>query len=120
MKGKSIFISALIINIISGCVRQSKVIPSDNIKTVEIQTFNHVSSFKIVSDQNEIGKMMRELNKGELDPAVFKTTYLLKITYTDKDERLVVCNGHRIKVNGLTYKLNKSMDEIVGSRYLSY
>jgi len=96
-----------------GC-HDDLTINSNNIKAIKfiLSTDNKVIS-KSISDSNRIQQIIAELNSAQRELAIFKAIYRLEIVYTDGKEQFVLCNGNRIKVNGLTYILNKSITQII-------
>lgn len=60
-----------------------------------------------ITDQTKIAHMIGQLSKAEKKPAYFKAVYTLRIMYGDTSDVVVICNGNYIKINGLTYDMNK-------------
>jgi hypothetical protein len=112
MKHAIIVICILSISVL-GC-NNSVIIDNNNINVIK---FTHSSDNKIssedISDRNSIQRIVTELNNAKRELAVFKAICTLKIVYVNGKEQLVLCNGNRIKVNGLTYTLNNSITKIM-------
>lgn len=103
----------LIIQLI-GCQTKPTIIRNNNIKTIEIRFFEANRPYlKKIHDENSLKEIIAELNKAKIDPAVFIAQYKLTVIYNDGTEQLIICNGNRIKINGVTYKLKRSINEIL-------
>ncbi|HTE01619.1 MAG TPA: hypothetical protein VK668_20165 [Mucilaginibacter sp.] len=113
MKSLLLLICIWTITII-GCQDKSSIIKSDNIKIIELKfyTGNKVFSENI-SDRQKVQSIVTELNTAKRELSVFKAQYILRIIYSNREEQLIICNGSRIKVNGLTYKLNMPIEKII-------
>ncbi|WP_448698202.1 hypothetical protein ACFGVR_15390 [Mucilaginibacter sp. AW1-3] len=108
----TIIVICILIGSILGC-QNSFIIDNNNIRAIKfyLSKDNHVPSE--ITDKNNIQRIVAELNRAKRELAVFKAICTLKIVYADGKEQLVLCNNNRIKVNGLTYTLNKSITEIM-------
>lgn len=112
MKRAIIVICILTVSVL-GC-QNSVIIDNNNIKVIKLTlSSNHKISSEDISDSNSIQRIVTELNKAKRELAVFKAICTLKIVYADGKEQLVLCNNNRIKVNGLTYTLNKPIIKIM-------
>jgi hypothetical protein len=92
-----------------GCQHGESMVPADNIKAIEIDFYknsyvNGKNTDSTISNPVKINYIINQLNKAELEPAVFKATYKLRIVYDNGNNMLILCNGNRIKLNGLTFK----------------
>lgn len=109
----TIFYSLAII--LTGCRDKTVVvIDNDGIKMIQIEVHKDDRIFSIdISDQSKVQKLVAELNRAIREPAIFQVRYRLKIIYFNGSKQNIICNGNRIKVNGLSYKLEKSTNEIL-------
>jgi hypothetical protein len=89
---------------------------NEEVKRIEVLFHKDGRRFsKEILNRDSIQRIMIELEKAKRELAVFKGVITLIIIYHNKDRQLVLCNGSRIKVNGLTYKLNRPLSEVCSS-----
>jgi len=98
-----------------GCKPGSKLIEDRNIKhiRVAIHSDGNRDQVRDINIPESITKIVNGLNNCYREPMVFKAQYTLTIVYNDGSEKLVICNGSSIKVNGLTYKINRPITELI-------
>lgn len=112
MKHAIIVICILTVSVF-GC-NNSVIIDNNNIKEIKFTLSRGGKiSYEDISDSNRIQRIVTELNKAKRELAVFLSPCTLKIVYANGKEQLVLGNGNRIKVNGLTYILNNSITKIM-------
>ncbi|BEG98040.1 hypothetical protein [Bacteroides sedimenti] len=68
-----------------------------------------------VNNRDSINSLVKTINSADKDPAVFITKYKIIIYYNDNVNDTVLCNSKRIKVDGITYKLDKNLKEIISA-----
>ena len=114
MKPALTFIGCFVLMLLS-CYNKSHLINSDHIKIIQIVNYltNNKTTMKTIYDNRKIGNIIGELNQAVKEPSYFKEQYELKVIYEDGVAKLVIGNGDRIKINGLTYKLNRQIGDII-------
>ena len=95
----------------TGCGTKSSLVNEHNIDTIKIAASR--GDTENVTDLKKIQEITHTLNNAEIEPAYFKAEITLTFVYHDKRKMLVMFNGRRLKINGVTYIINKTIDEIV-------
>lgn len=83
-----------------------KLIKIEVNKRTDRQKFNVTSAKKAVAIVNELNHCTKE-------PVYFKSNYTLTIIYNDGLQRAVFCNGNSMMIDGVTYKIDKYIEEII-------
>ena len=112
---KFIGIALIFIITMIGCEGKSKLFESENIKSITI-THHIVSNNKFIIEihsVDEINKIVDLLNYSRKEPRIFKANYEIKILYNKGLSKLILGNGNMIKVDGLTYKLNQNLNDLI-------
>jgi len=114
-------ISAFILLLtMQSCAQQKNMIVAKDIKSisVEVTNLNQPSDTvrSEITDQSYIAEIVKNLNENYREPIKFYPTHKLRLTYNGGEEKMIYCNGASIKYDGLTYKLKKSIKEILSQQ----
>jgi hypothetical protein len=95
-----------------GCTKSPNLIKGDHIKIIQIM--HYLSGGKLdvknLSNPNKISEAVYQLNNAMKEPAYFKGQYILRIIYKNGSIDSVICNNNLIKINGLTYRMERKID----------
>ncbi len=101
---KLIFIIPIVISIFS-CTSRNLINGDEVTKFIFYEKDKKIS----IENKDSICMIANELNRAKKDPAIFISEYKIIVCYKENANMTVLCNSNRIKINGVTYKMNKSL-----------
>lgn len=100
------------------CANKNGIISRNKVKSIVItldSTNEHLTLPPIeIRNEDSLIQIIKKINECESEPIKFYPTHRLKITYADGQEKMILCSGSALKYEGLTYRLNESIKDIVG------
>ena len=93
---------------------KSQLIDNTGIKliTIEVNKRNDSQKYNITSTKKAVA-IVNELNHCTKEPVYFKSNYTLAIIYKNGSQRTAFCNGDSMMIDGVTYKIDKYIEEII-------
>lgn len=67
----------------------------------------------LIEDKSRIQNIAKHLNRAHREFAIFRSTYRIEVNYANNRKTIILCNGQRINIEGITYKLDSDIEEIV-------
>jgi|GEM_PF-2629975 len=97
-----------------GCRNKGTLVKEDNIDTIKIANslFDTVA-VKSITDPEKILYIAHALNNADVEPRYFKPSLILTLIYSDKHKTTIMCMDKYIKVNGLSYVINKPIKDLI-------
>ena len=97
------------------CKSSVQLLKKDNVELISVEHIAADNKRQIdqIFSPKKVDNIINELNDCYQEPLVFKAQYILTILYKSGDRKLVICNGNSIKVDGLTYKINEPVSDII-------
>jgi hypothetical protein len=99
----------------SSCSNKAEIVNSSNVKSIAVvlNDEGNNSSFMQIISSNSIKSILSNLNDAHPEPIKFYPTHRLNITYADGKQLLVLCSGSSMKVEARTYKMKKTIRNIL-------
>jgi hypothetical protein len=66
-----------------------------------------------IKNKDSISNIIKTINNADKEPAIFLSEYKIVIYYQNDINRTILCNSQRINIDGITYKLNKSLKSLI-------
>jgi fatty acid/phospholipid biosynthesis enzyme len=102
----------VLLYIMGGCHKGQKIIES--LEVSEIAVTQREKKRKIlITNPDSINVIINEFNKAQSEPIKFYPTHQLVISYKNGSEILVYCSGASLKVDGISFKMGKTIEEII-------
>ncbi len=93
---------------------KSQLIDNVGIKLIKIEINKHADPQKFnITSAKKAASIVNELNHCTKEPVYFKSNYTLTIIYYNGLQRAVFCNGDSMMIDGVTYKIDKYIEEII-------
>lgn len=99
------------------CSNNTEIIDSSSVKQILIlidsTSTNPSGSEKKIFDKDSLSSILKQLNSCSMEPIKFYPTHRIRIIYNKGVEEMVLLNGDAMKYKGHTYRLTKSIRNII-------
>ncbi len=104
----------MILCIFLSCIQGKRnIIDSQKVRVVKIYSSHEASDTLVLDERGKIDMIIDEINRSRSEPIKFYSATSILIIYNDKTELLILSSGTAIKANGKTYRIRKSINDIV-------
>lgn len=96
------------------CVNRSEIVKTENVSIISV-SFNDSSMTKhrIIDADDSVKMILARLNQAHREPLKFYPRYRLNVEYKDGQQVLILCDGEAVKINGSTYLLQRSLNDLI-------
>lgn len=96
------------------CIQSKRnIINPQKVRVVKIYSSHEPSDTLLLDEREKIEMIIDEINRSQSEPIKFYSTTSILVIYNDKTELLILSSGTAIKANGKTYRIRKTINDIV-------
>ena len=115
---KFFLISLSLLMTMQKCSNKAEVIDSKNIMgmtiAIDSTSENPIPKEIKINQRDSLISIVTELNDCSKQPIKFYPTHRIKLVYNTGKEEMIFCSGSSMKYQGLTYKMDKKIKDIIG------
>jgi hypothetical protein len=114
---KKILMSLIALFLLEKFSNKAEVIESKDLSkiVVTISTVEQKpdSTIVVINNRDSINAVLRALNNCSKEPIDFYPTHRIRIIYSNGPASWIYCNSSAMKYDGITYRLDKKIEDIV-------
>ena len=91
---------------------KAQIIESKGIENIIIENINTTQRITI-TDNSQITQLLKIINSSSREFYIFIPNYRIIISYVNNKKKVVLLKGMMLKIDGISYKANKKLSEII-------
>jgi hypothetical protein len=91
------------------------LVPNHGIRVAKITAnpSDRLGTAVSITDERVLARLVDQINCSNEDPAVFYAVYSVRLEYAKNKEILILVNGNRLKINGLTFVNSQNIEAML-------
>jgi hypothetical protein len=104
----------IFISILFSCNQgESEIVIPKNIKALKIFNSHGKADTMTISDAENINKIITQINISQSEPIKFSSITSILVVYSDGTEVMILSSGTAAKINGKSFRLQKSINDMI-------